>query len=1425
MTSTIRLSVAFLLFSVVAMAQNMQSALDSFTAQTGAVSTIDKATGSVNFIKFPATRSLKQNGSTVQDKALGFMGQNSNLFGSEQSGLNNYRTKDSRQDLFGMEHVALQQYVSDVPVFDGIIKFHYNKNKELTSLNGNHIRVNKLNTTPSVTIEEAERLALAIVTDQKAGPGKGNLKAPLKIFKTTLYIFQKGLAQGYQGAIHLVYEVEVRNDADIREFLYIDAHTLNLVEQFTGMHGALDRELYTYPPGSNTSTTPALTWKEGDPFPGSLSIWQKSELEAAGHTYHFMKNAFGRDSYNNAGASMITTHNNPGINCPNANWNGVSANYCDNIASDDVVAHEWAHAYTEYTSGLIYAWQPGALNEAYSDIWGETIDLINNYFDDDEGVALRSPDGTDHPAISLTARWKMGEKASAYGTPDGSIRDMYNPNAKGHAGRVLDPLYHCGINDNGGVHQNSGVINHSYALLVDGGTYNGQTISGIGLTKAAHIYWYAQANFMTKTTDFAAHADMLVASAQTLMDAQLNLPLLSVVEGESGQSGQFITVDDIIELEKVLLAVEMRTEVNCGFQPILQPVSALCEGASSSNAIFSEDFESGLGSFSTSFTTGSGSWVNREWVQTSAPGGRPGKVAFGVDFEGGDCSTSNQRGVIRLESPDINIPAGTAGNLNLVFDHYVALEEGWDGANIKYSLNGGETWTLLPRKAFTANPYNNVIIGSELGNDNPLAGQMAFSGVNLGLVRGGSWGQSQVDLSFLGLAAGGKIKLRWEVGTDCGYGIDGWYIDDVKVYTCAITPAVHFVGSGGTVNEGEATVESGCLKYVEKGIKVQIDKAPTQPVEVNLVVAGGTARQGSTADFTISPSTVVLNADNLMQEFIVRVYNDAYVEGEETINLEYTLNTNSGDGYAASDFQTYTLTIVDDDLTPGKYTEELFVSKFNTWGNWRVRNGGNYVNTWDLASYNNAGLDGFGDSFLFSNGISGASPTRDEVMESPEFNTAGKKNLVLQFSQDWNPTSGGIADQGIVSVWDGTTWQTLLTQTEGARKGNILSNTADIQRINIPEAYANVGMKIRFQYIASNSGWWGIDNVIVSSSNSTDILTTVNSGVGAQQYLGPHETAVFYDPSSGYLMAKIKNLTSHDYGCTTVEIDRIGVDTRPWLMSYNITNKTFKVTPTNNNPAGQYEITLYYKASELETFNGGMVKSMGKSAGGIGTGNVGNTSYAEVQVRSAFNTDHAYTATFDSGFSGFGLSDAPPVGSLPVRLVKFEGAHGVEGNLLKWETTSEENNEYFAVERASDAKQFAEIGRVSGNGNSMITNRYNFTDTRFSKGLNYYRLKQVDHDGSRAYSKVVAINALHSRELKYFPNPVQAILNIELPDVSLSQVSFKIINISGQVVMKKDIVKTTNGSLMQDVSQLGTGLYQVVVSDGTSNYSFSVMKM
>ncbi|HET7145206.1 MAG TPA: hypothetical protein VFI68_14400, partial [Anaerolineales bacterium] len=71
------------------------------------------------------------------------------------------------------------------------------------------------------------------------------------------------------------------------------------------------------------------------------------------------------------------------------------------------------------------------------------------------------------------------------------------------------------------------------------------------------------------------------------------------------------------------------------------------------------------------------------------------------------------------------------------------------------------------------------------GNTNPLAGQAAFTGTDGGSV-GGSWGQSQINLVAFGVVPGDTIRLRYDFGMDGCTGIDGWYVDDVKVSACNV---------------------------------------------------------------------------------------------------------------------------------------------------------------------------------------------------------------------------------------------------------------------------------------------------------------------------------------------------------------------------------------------------------------------------------------------------------------------------------------------------------------------------------------------------------------------------------------------------------------------------------------------------------------
>ncbi|TDE11639.1 M4 family metallopeptidase [Dyadobacter psychrotolerans] len=1406
MKCTLQFILGFILCAFTAVAQDaVKNEVNSFTAKTGAVATIGKATNSVNFIRFPAANAIKLSGSAGEDKALLFVKQNTGLFKAKWD-KEAYQVKESRKDNYGLEHVALQQYVEGVPVFDGVLKFHFNRSADLSSMNGNFISVPKLKTVASISPEEAASAAIKYVTGQKFG----QFAAPLKVNKNTLYIFQKGLAQGYQGRVHLVYEVEVANDLDVREYLYVDAHSKELVEQFTGMH-SIDRKVYeTSISGVN------LKWQESNGTSGAafnaLDVWQKSEVVSAGHIYNLMKNTFGHNSYDNAGATMITINNNPDINCPNATWNGRTANYCTGTASDDVVAHEWAHAYTEYTSGLIYAWQAGALNEAYSDIWGETVDQLNNYMDESESADARTGCGS-------SARWKLGEKTTAFG---GALRDMWDPNCEGDPGKVSDPQYWCSAVDNGGVHINSGILNHAYALLVDGGTYNGQKITGLGLTKAAHIFWRAQSHYMTSTTDFASQADILEASLLDLVG--VNLPALSTSESAAGLSGETITTADAEQLAKVIAAVELRLPNACGFPKLLADVPTICSGALPESAIFYESFENGLSNWTVSSTGSGQNWTARNWVLKSpAPGGRSGNVVFGIDLDAGDCINNFQNGLISIASPVISIPAGSSGPFNMAFDHFVATESGYDGGNIKYRINGG-AWILLPASAFTANGYNKILVAN---SGNPLQGQPGFSGADDGSV-GGSWGQSRIDLSKLGLVAGQTIQFQWDFGTDgCG-GLEGWYLDDIRVYSCA-TPSVQFVTTSTTVNEGEATIESpapnSCLKYVEKTVVVKINKAPSQPVTITFNLSEGTAKQGATADYNLSPSSFVLHAGNLSQEIKVRIYDDAYVEESETFTLTYSLNSSSGgDAYAELFNQSHTFTITDNDKVPTIVGMTLVSEDFEQGmpAGWNVVGGGTYPSAWSVALLPSVSLDPAKPKLLFINSDAAGMVTLDRVVESAPFNTVGMSNINLSFLEYFYVWPSSFAEQGLVDVWDGTAWRNVLTQNQAT--GTSGSWTSPAQRsISIPAAYANPLMKIRFRYIANYDYWWGIDNVKITAESPKQIQTTV-SLIPDDQYLGPNSTVHFYDPASGNLMARINNFSNHDYGCTTVAVDREGVDATNWQGNSLITNKTFKVTPAYNDPAGSYEITLYYRSSELPNFNVSKIKSMGKSSSGIMSATAANLNYSKIQVSEALTAGLAFTSTFNTGFSGFGLSNVTPPEALPVRLIAFEGRNTAEGNMLAWSTSEEVRHDRFEIERSADSKHFTEVGRISGYGNSNELHSYQYLDSKPAGGITYYRLKQIDTDGTFAYSKIISVDGGILEKVIFYPNPVQSLLSIELPDKTLKEVDLKIVNSAGQEILRKENVKTGSGSFIQDIHKLPSGIYHVIISTPNSGYSFSVFK-
>ncbi len=800
---------------------------------------LNKATGTASFVRLkpgslpynidsPPGKSVDK---TANSQALSFLQAYGDAFG----------IRDLKQELqliavqkdhIGTLRVNYQQVYQGVPVFAGALRVHFNAKGQLTAANGTFIPDIDLETTPSLSAADAEAIALAEVVRQQGAKNKIT-PAGLMADNATLYVFRANLARGIPGGNYLVYEVEVGNGIDIREFVYVNAHTGKIIDQISGINEAIDRRIYNGGFGSSY-----LVWQEGAvlPYTGADSVGINRLIDYAEDTYNLFSSMTNGAflSWDGSDGIMHSVYNDPAISCPNANWNGTSTNYCTGVDADDTVGHEWAHAYTESTHNLIYQWQSGALNESYSDIWGEVVDFLN-------GDGLDSPGGPRSAGgcsvfgsgsnDDNSYRWLSGEDDTAFG---GAIRDMWTPTCYGDPGKVSDTQYWCSTSDGGGVHTNSGIPNHAFALLVDGGTYNGQTITAIGLTKAAHIYWRAQNMYQMRMTDFSGHADALEQSCADFSTGPMPLYELSVSNPAGVVSGETVSAADCAEVGKAIAAVELRgAPTQCNFATVLDPnAPALCTAPESPISVLTTDWESGLAGWvvGTYDVTNPATFDTPDWAVVGAlPGGRSGQGAFVKDDPTlGNCGSDDESGVLYLESPVITIPGGVTTPL-LAFDHWVALETEWDGGNVKIKVNGG-AWTLVPAGAFTFNAYNATLNTGGAGNTNPMANQPVFTGFNEGTVGSGNWGQSQVNLSGLA-GAGDTIQLRFEMGLDGCNGIQGWYVDDVQTYYCsfdsdftlAATPATQTVCAP---NEARYDVTVGQIAGVNDPVTLSMSGHP-----------------------------------------------------------------------------------------------------------------------------------------------------------------------------------------------------------------------------------------------------------------------------------------------------------------------------------------------------------------------------------------------------------------------------------------------------------------------------------------------------------------------------------------------------------------------------------------------------------------------
>lgn len=451
----------------------VSAAAAELQAQAEGTLTIDYAptTGVAHWVAAEGgavTRQFARQNLGAEGSARAFMGAYGRLFGVADQAAE-LQVKEVERDELGIDHVHFQQMQNGVEVFGADLLVHVAGDGAIQVANGYLL--------PDARTVDVTVSASAATAAQSAIAYTGLRDGVVSEQKTV--ILNLGLLTEIASPSYLTQQMLVTSPSqpDQAQWVFVDANSGVVRFAYSAITEARNR--YTGIPSSGkvrNENDPPVT----DPVAGCTAADLNAAHDYAGQIYDFYWNRFGRDSYDGVGGQIISAVCAESATGPNAWWQDDVLFYTAKFPVDDVVGHEFSHGVTDYLSGLIYFGQAGALDEAFSDIMGEALDLTNNSFDDTAAV-----------------RWDLTE-----GIPGGAQRNLMAPTRFYLPDATDSPYYYCGTVDNGGVHVNSGVLGKAFALMVDGGTFNRYPISAMGFDKPLQIIYRANDRYLSRAARY-----------------------------------------------------------------------------------------------------------------------------------------------------------------------------------------------------------------------------------------------------------------------------------------------------------------------------------------------------------------------------------------------------------------------------------------------------------------------------------------------------------------------------------------------------------------------------------------------------------------------------------------------------------------------------------------------------------------------------------------------------------------------------------------------------------------------------------------------------------------------------------------------------------------------------------------------------------
>lgn len=469
--------------------------------------------------------------------------------------------RDVDIDEDGMTHVLFDQTNGGVPVFGAGLLVHFGDDGTMGYVNGDYFpKLDDAQHTPG--IDGAAAIAAAIAdAGQKFKPSAvapiaelgfdGYYGSPRLVWRVRLggtigkkpvgrYVMVDAQTSAVVGKVGLVFEVSASgtgSDGKTRSFevtANADKKSWTMAWPKGSSATAVQTQRYAVvaaPPGTlDACKQPVTSVATGAPITSTdLKSWDPIDAAAMGYgaavdvhanahlVDQFYRQKEQRASYDGKGSPLvITVHDPVGLN---AFWSfetndmhyGDGDSTSNAVTTLDVTGHEITHGFTQYTSKLAYHFQPGALNESISDIFGTLI---------------------EHTYAKGGGNFLIGEGIMKNGDV---FRDMQHPSKWGqpdHMQALQKLENHCedaaacdgtpdtrGDTDCGGVHINSGIPNNAFYLMVMGGANDTSKLSvpkPIGWDGARRVWWQSERHALSAESDFSQAARAQIASAKKL---------------------------------------------------------------------------------------------------------------------------------------------------------------------------------------------------------------------------------------------------------------------------------------------------------------------------------------------------------------------------------------------------------------------------------------------------------------------------------------------------------------------------------------------------------------------------------------------------------------------------------------------------------------------------------------------------------------------------------------------------------------------------------------------------------------------------------------------------------------------------------------------------------------------------------------------